>query len=414
MARGYVDREHPIAVRVLARRADERVVPRQRRRRGAFRPRAVQLRWFLLGAARPSAMRVFTGESEGLPGVTVDRHGEFVVVQWLSAGALGWRDELYDAIESALKPRGIYEQRRLRRSAASPSPEPAVRARRRSAARGGRRGRRGRGRLPLRDRRHGPAGRGAFPRHAARLGRRRGARRRSPRPQPVLVHGRLASVHAAKAGAREKSSPSTFRAEGARARAPQLRAVGPRPGAPRGHHGRHDQGRREARVARPPLRHRHLRSADVLARARGTVLPSRAISRRSRRRARPCSSQAELARLRDELDQGPGARLRSRPRRGRRARGRRPAHHRSRAPPRRLPRRPRLPPRATTSSSRSACEPKTKSRSPERRRPRPREASIGAPRQGLGTSQNPKSGVNSHRACASWSRCEPSSRRGTR
>jgi 23S rRNA (cytosine1962-C5)-methyltransferase len=128
VARGYVDREHAIAVRVLSRRADERVVPGNGVVAARF-ARAVQLRWLLFGAARPAAMRLFTGESEGLPGVAVDRYGEFVLVQWLSAGALGWRDELYDAIEAALKPRGIYEQRRLRPLGGQAVAEPAVRAR---------------------------------------------------------------------------------------------------------------------------------------------------------------------------------------------------------------------------------------------------------------------------------------------
>jgi 23S rRNA (cytosine1962-C5)-methyltransferase len=128
VGRGYVDRDHAIAVRILARRPDERVVPGNGIVAARF-ARAVQLRWTLFGAARPAAMRVFTGESEGLPGVTVDRYGDFVVVQWLSAGALGWRDELYDAIESALKPAGIYEQRRLRPLGGQAVAEPAVRAR---------------------------------------------------------------------------------------------------------------------------------------------------------------------------------------------------------------------------------------------------------------------------------------------
>jgi 23S rRNA (cytosine1962-C5)-methyltransferase len=74
-------------------------------------------------------MRLFSGETEGLPGVTVDRYGEFVVVQWLSSGAVAWRDELYDAIEATAKPRGIYEQRRFRPLAGQAPPEPAVRAR---------------------------------------------------------------------------------------------------------------------------------------------------------------------------------------------------------------------------------------------------------------------------------------------
>lgn len=128
VGRGYVDRDHAIAVRVLTRNPDERVVPGNGIVAARF-ARAVQLRWLQFGAARPAAMRVFTGESEGLPGVTVDRYGDFVVVQWLSAGALAWRDELYDAIEKALSPSGIYEQKRLRPLGGQAVPEPAVRAR---------------------------------------------------------------------------------------------------------------------------------------------------------------------------------------------------------------------------------------------------------------------------------------------
>jgi 23S rRNA (cytosine1962-C5)-methyltransferase len=89
--------------------------------------RAVQLRWQVLGPTRPTALRLFAGESEGLPGVAVDRYGDFVVVQWLSAGALPWRDELYDAITASVAPRAIYEQRRVKPLAGDGPPEPAVR-----------------------------------------------------------------------------------------------------------------------------------------------------------------------------------------------------------------------------------------------------------------------------------------------
>jgi len=128
VARGYVDREHAVAVRIVSRDPGENVVPGNGVITARFQ-RAVQLRWLMFGAVRPEAMRLFAGESEGLPGVTVDRYGPFVVVQWLSAGALAWRDELYDAIEKTLSPRGIYEQRRLRPLGGSAPPEPAVRAR---------------------------------------------------------------------------------------------------------------------------------------------------------------------------------------------------------------------------------------------------------------------------------------------
>jgi 23S rRNA (cytosine1962-C5)-methyltransferase len=88
--------------------------------------RAVKLRWQVLGTQRPTALRLFSGENEGLPGVTVDRYGDFVVVQWLSAGALPWRDELYEAITTTVAPRGIYDQKRVRSLGGQAAPEPAV------------------------------------------------------------------------------------------------------------------------------------------------------------------------------------------------------------------------------------------------------------------------------------------------
>jgi len=125
LARGYVDSDHPIAVRIVSRDPDERVHPGS----GAIAARfmhAVKLRWQILGKERPTALRLFSGENEGLPGVTVDRYGDFVVVQWLSAGALPWRDELYEAITASVAPRGIYDQKRVRSLGGQAAPEPAV------------------------------------------------------------------------------------------------------------------------------------------------------------------------------------------------------------------------------------------------------------------------------------------------
>lgn len=127
LARGYTDSDHSVAVRILTRDPNERVQPGSGLIATRFQ-RAVQLRWQVLGANRPTAMRLFAGESEGLPGVTVDRYGDFVVVQWLSAGALPWQDELYEAISSTVKPRGIYDQKRVRPLAGQTAPEPATKA----------------------------------------------------------------------------------------------------------------------------------------------------------------------------------------------------------------------------------------------------------------------------------------------
>ena len=128
VARGFVDQDHPVVIRILSRDPAEILTPGRGVIAARF-ARAVQLRWLLMGQSSGTSLRLFAGDSEGLPGVTVDRHGDFVVVQWLTAGALPWRDELLDAIEAAVQPRGIYEQRRVRPLAGQAPPEPAVRAR---------------------------------------------------------------------------------------------------------------------------------------------------------------------------------------------------------------------------------------------------------------------------------------------
>jgi 23S rRNA (cytosine1962-C5)-methyltransferase len=128
VGRGFVDQDHPVVVRVISRDPNERIHPGAGAIAARF-GRALQMRWLVFGPNRPTAMRLFSGDNEGLPGCNVDRYGDFIVVQWLSAGALFWREELFDAIEEAVHPAGIYEQRRLRPIGGQAPPEPAVRAR---------------------------------------------------------------------------------------------------------------------------------------------------------------------------------------------------------------------------------------------------------------------------------------------
>lgn len=127
VGRGYIDQDHAVAIRMLSRDADLAVHPGAGTIAARF-ARAHEMRWRLFGPNAPTAMRLFSGESEGLPGVSVDRYGDFVVVQWLSAGALLWRDELFDAIRTHARPSGIYEQKRIRPLGGQAPIEPAARA----------------------------------------------------------------------------------------------------------------------------------------------------------------------------------------------------------------------------------------------------------------------------------------------
>lgn len=70
---------------------------------------AVDLRreWF---ADPESACRLVNAESDGLPGLIVDRYAGFLVCQFLATGADYWRSTIIDSLQSLLSCSGIYER----------------------------------------------------------------------------------------------------------------------------------------------------------------------------------------------------------------------------------------------------------------------------------------------------------------
>ena len=59
---------------------------------------------------RSDAMRLVHGESDGLPGLIVDRYGDTLVAQFLSSGAERWKDVLTDALLAATGLSKLYER----------------------------------------------------------------------------------------------------------------------------------------------------------------------------------------------------------------------------------------------------------------------------------------------------------------
>src|SRR5512135_2053760 len=55
-------------------------------------------------------MRIVHGESDGLPGLIVDKYGDVLVMQLGSAGPERWRDTLADALQELCSPACIYER----------------------------------------------------------------------------------------------------------------------------------------------------------------------------------------------------------------------------------------------------------------------------------------------------------------
>jgi 23S rRNA (cytosine1962-C5)-methyltransferase len=71
---------------------------------------ATALRAALPASSHTNAMRLVHGESDGLPGLVVDRYDDVLVAQFLSAGAERWREAILDALSAATGCGAIYER----------------------------------------------------------------------------------------------------------------------------------------------------------------------------------------------------------------------------------------------------------------------------------------------------------------
>ncbi|WP_020394761.1 class I SAM-dependent rRNA methyltransferase [Thiolinea disciformis] len=71
---------------------------------------ALQLRIELGITTRNTAYRLINAESDGLPGVIVDRFGDWLVMQCLTTGAEFWKETLAELLSELIPCQGIYER----------------------------------------------------------------------------------------------------------------------------------------------------------------------------------------------------------------------------------------------------------------------------------------------------------------
>jgi 23S rRNA (cytosine1962-C5)-methyltransferase len=112
LARGYYNPASQISIRILTWDPDEAVDAAFWRRRLAA---ATASRGVLAADAGTTAYRLAYAESDGLPGLVVDRYGgsrgdDWLVVQFLTAGVEARRVEILDALEELFTPRGIIDR----------------------------------------------------------------------------------------------------------------------------------------------------------------------------------------------------------------------------------------------------------------------------------------------------------------
>jgi 23S rRNA (cytosine1962-C5)-methyltransferase len=103
LARGYLNRKSQISVRVLT--WDEKEIIDE----GFWARRlGVAISWRVMGDHE--ARRLVNAESDGLPGLIVDRYGEWLIVQALTLGSEKFKPVFVQQLQALLRPRGIYER----------------------------------------------------------------------------------------------------------------------------------------------------------------------------------------------------------------------------------------------------------------------------------------------------------------
>lgn len=103
-ARGFFNSGSKITVRVLTRDPKEEIDR-------DFFARRIRRAWgYRRALGFDNACRVVFGESDGLPGLTVDKFGDCLSFQTLSLGMERWKDELIAILADLFHPLGIYER----------------------------------------------------------------------------------------------------------------------------------------------------------------------------------------------------------------------------------------------------------------------------------------------------------------
>jgi 23S rRNA (cytosine1962-C5)-methyltransferase len=105
LAKGIWNSQSQIAVRILSYRQDETIDQ-------AFFVRRIRQAWQLRRqfVENPNACRVIYGEADFLPGVIVDRYGDYLSVQIVSLGMDIRKDLLVNALVEVFQPKGIMER----------------------------------------------------------------------------------------------------------------------------------------------------------------------------------------------------------------------------------------------------------------------------------------------------------------
>ena len=108
LAWGHYSAASQIRVRLFA--WDEKRVPDTEDFWRARLANAIAARQPVLADGTTTACRLVNAESDGIPGLVVDRYGDVIVVQYLSVGVDAWRELFNELLVTLLHPATLYER----------------------------------------------------------------------------------------------------------------------------------------------------------------------------------------------------------------------------------------------------------------------------------------------------------------
>ena len=107
LARGLWSPQSQIRARIMTWKYDEPIDSLYFRRRIA---NALSMRLKHPAYNDANAMRIVHGESDLIPGLIIDRYGDYVSVQLLTRGIDQRRDDIVQAIVDLMHPKGIFDR----------------------------------------------------------------------------------------------------------------------------------------------------------------------------------------------------------------------------------------------------------------------------------------------------------------
>lgn len=103
-AKGFFNSKSKIVVRVLTLDQEEEI------NEAFFRNRLTRAWEYRKSIGLTNACRVVYGDSDGLPGLTVDKFGDYLSFQIVSLGLEKWKETLIQILSELFQPKGIFER----------------------------------------------------------------------------------------------------------------------------------------------------------------------------------------------------------------------------------------------------------------------------------------------------------------